>query len=74
MLRHLCTTPTLTKIDVWKSDDFYKRKNVLTSTLRYFSANLSSYSHYVFSTLDHEDTGVITFEVSINFIAIRFQF
>ena len=30
----------------------------------YFSANLSSYSHYVFSTLDHEDTGVITFEVS----------
>ena len=31
----------------------------------YFSANLSSYSHYVFSTLDHEDTGVITFEVSL---------
>lgn len=25
-------------------------------------ANISSYSHYVFSTLDHEDTGVITFE------------
>ena len=28
-----------------------------------FSANISSYSHYVFSTLDHEDSGIITFEV-----------
>ena len=28
-----------------------------------FSANASSYSHYVFSTLDLDDTGVITFEV-----------
>ena len=27
------------------------------------SANASSYSHYVFSTLDLDDTGVITFEV-----------
>jgi len=25
-------------------------------------ANISSYSHYVFSTLDHEDSGIITFE------------
>merc|ERR1712038_887993 len=25
-------------------------------------ANVSSYSHYVFSTLDHEDSGIITFE------------
>lgn len=72
MLRHLCTTPTLSKIDVCKSDDFYERKNVFTITFCYFSANLSSYSHYVFSTLDHEDTGVITFEVSLNFISIRF--
>ena len=29
------------------------------------SASLSSYSHYVFATLDHDDTGVITFEVRI---------
>ena len=29
----------------------------------FFSANASSYSHYVFSTLDLDDTGVITFEV-----------
>jgi hypothetical protein len=29
-----------------------------------FSANISSYPHYVFSTLDHEDSGVITFGVS----------
>ena len=29
----------------------------------FFSANTSSYSHYVFSTLDLDDTGVITFEV-----------
>ena len=28
-----------------------------------FAANTSSYSHYVFSTLDLDDTGVITFEV-----------
>ena len=27
------------------------------------TANISSYSHYVFSTLDHEDSGIITFEV-----------
>ena len=72
MLRHICTTPTLSKIDVWKSDNSYKK--YFTTTFRYFSANLSSYSHYVFSTLDHEDTGVITFEVSVNFISIRFQF
>ena len=40
----------------------------------YFSANLSSYSHYVFSTLDHEDTGVITFEVSyINQLVMQFR-
>ena len=30
-----------------------------------FSAALSSYSHYVFATLDHNDSGVITFEVSL---------
>ena len=29
------------------------------------SASLSSYSHYVFATLDHDDTGVITFEVKV---------
>ena len=29
------------------------------------TANISSYSHYVFSTLDHEDSGIITFEVKI---------
>jgi hypothetical protein len=28
-----------------------------------FSANLSSYSHYVFSAMDLQETGVITFEV-----------
>lgn len=32
-------------------------------TLIIFAANISSYSHYVFSTLDHEDSGIITFEV-----------
>ena len=31
--------------------------------LSFLSANASSYSHYVFSTLDLDDTGVITFEV-----------
>ena len=31
-----------------------------------FSANISSYSHYVFSALDQTDAGVITFEVSQN--------
>ena len=31
--------------------------------IRIFSANISSYSHYVFSALDQTDAGVITFEV-----------
>ncbi len=30
------------------------------------SAALSSYSHYVFATLDHNDSGIITFEVRNN--------
>jgi len=34
-----------------------ERKEVQNS-----QANISSYSHYVFSTLDHEDSGIITFE------------
>jgi len=34
-----------------------ERKEVQNS-----QANVSSYSHYVFSTLDHEDSGIITFE------------
>merc|ERR1711944_237194 len=36
-----------------------ERKEVQNSQA---TSNVSSYSHYVFSTLDHEDSGIITFE------------
>ena len=39
-----------------------KEDHVYTCTSS-IPASLSSYSHYVFATLDHDDTGVITFEV-----------
>ena len=29
------------------------------------SGNFNAYSHYVFNTLDQDDTGIITFEVRI---------
>ena len=29
-----------------------------------FAANLSSYSHYIFNTMDRQNTGTVTFEVS----------
>ena len=34
--------------------------------LSLISATLSFYSYYVFATLDHKDTGVITFEVRMS--------
>ncbi len=37
--------------------------NIQLSSSNFVPATLSSYSHYVFATLDHDDTGVITFEV-----------
>ena len=43
-------------------------QNNLWSFYLLLSANVSSYSHYVFSTLDHEDSGIITFEVNFNYV------
>lgn len=55
----------------WRGSDGVTRSSVASNTkmtkkmkkeAQSHQGNLSSYSHYVFSTLDHEDTGVITFE------------
>ncbi len=32
----------------------------------YVLANINSYSHYIFATLDQEENGIITFEVKKN--------
>ena len=51
---HTCVLPNLDRELFQSMPNFFP-----------LSANISSYSHYVFATLDHEDTGVITFEVRI---------